>query len=38
VAARELYAVGAAGPEQEVLAEKRRSEKVMGHPGLHYEE
>ena len=38
MAARQLRPVGAAGPEQEVLAEKRRSEKVMGHPGLHYGE
>jgi hypothetical protein len=38
VAARELHPVGAAGPQQKVLAEKRRSEKVMGHPDLHYEE
>ena len=38
MSARKLHAIGAARPEQEMLAEKRRSEKVMGHPGLHYEE
>ena len=34
VAVRELDPGGAAGPEQEVLAEKRRSEKGMGRLSL----
>jgi transcriptional regulator with XRE-family HTH domain len=38
VTARELDTGRAAGPQEEMLAEKRRSKKIMGHSDLHYEE
>jgi hypothetical protein len=38
VTARELDPGRAAGPQKEMLAEKGRSDKIMGHSGLHYEE